>query len=146
MMSLRSSARFAIGRLLVCLLPVTVGAATLLQTDFNTANLWPALAAYRTVATGTVTATAALSPVGTIDTAGSATPTTALRLSVDSTGASGPWSAGVTSGRLPLANTEPDPAKLTLAFSLSVSLNRPVIVRVESFDAAGTRTGGLVGL
>lgn len=49
----------------------------------------------------------------------------------------------MSSGRLALANSEPDLAKLTLAFSLSVSFARPVIVRIESFDAAGARTGGL---
>jgi len=125
---------------------IAVGAlsgATLLQTDFNAANPWPAFAATRT---GGATATAALAPVGTIDTAGSVTPTTGLRLSVDTTAATGGWSAGVTSGLLAVTNTEPDPAKLTLAFMLSTSLPRPVIVRIESFDAAGNRTGGLTTL
>lgn len=140
---IRAATRF-LGPLVFATTPLS--AATLLQTDFHTSNPWPALAAYRTATTGAVTASAALAPVGTIDTAGSATPTTGLRLTVDGSSATGTWSAGVSSGRLALTNTEPDPAKLTLAFMLSVSLARPVIVRIESFDATGARTGGLAGL
>jgi hypothetical protein len=118
-------------------------AGTLLQADFNSATPWPALAAYRIVSAGAVAASAVVAPVGTIDTAGSVTPTGAVLLSVDSSAALGAWSAGAGSGLLAVANTEPDAARLTLAFTLSVSLARPVIVRVESFDATGARTGGL---
>lgn len=120
-----------------------VSAATLHQSDFNAANPWPTLAANRT---GGALATVALAPVGTTDTAGSATPTTGLRLSVDASAATASRTAGVTSGLLAIANPEPDPAKLTLAFMLSASLARPVTVRVESFDAAGARTGGFTSL
>ncbi len=128
----------------------SLSAATLLQADFNANNPWPVLTAYRTTAgaspVSAVVASASVAPVGTIDVAGSSSPTNAVRLVVDSSAATGPWSAGVSSGLLALTNPEPDLAKLTLAFSLSVSLSRPVSVRVESFDAAGARTGGLVGL
>lgn len=131
---------------LACVATGALRAATLHQTDFNATNPWPGLAAYRATSTGTIVASAAIAPVGTIDTLGGSTPTPGLRLTVDSTAATAPWRAGVSSGPLAVVNTEPDLARLTLAFSLSVSLARPVIVRVESFDPPGTRTGGLATL
>lgn len=132
--------------LVLALVSAPAHAATLLQADFNAANPWFGFAAYRTVSAGIVTVTAVIAPVGTIDTVGSSAPTGGVRLTVDSAAAIGPWSAGVSSGMIAVTNSEYDLAKLTLAFSLSVSLARPVIVRVKSFAGSGIRSGGLATL
>ncbi len=99
------------------ILAAPLRAGTLLQFNFDDANRWNNLA---------------ISPVGTIDFAGSTTPSGGLR------------SPGIlSSGPLSLKNTEADLGKLTLALSLSASAARPVRVRVESFDQNKKRTGGL---
>ena len=89
---------------------------TLLQTDFENggwADLQPAA-------------------VGTIDVAGSRQPSQALASATE-----------IASGPLPIANTETNLGKLTLAFNLSASAAKPVMVRVESFDQNKKRSGGL---
>jgi len=90
---------------------------TLIQTDFESGAKWSGLAP---------------SAVGTIDIAGSTQPS----LGLASTSA-------ISSGPLAVANTETNLGKLTLAFSLSASVARPVKVLVESFDKNKKRTGGL---
>lgn len=89
---------------------------TLLQTDFE-AKSWPGLST---------------EAVGTIDVAGSTQPSLGLRAA-----------KMISSGPLPIRNLETNLAKLTLAFGLAASANRPVQVLVESFNARRQRTGAL---
>ncbi len=58
----------------------------------------------------------------------------------------GKWRVTLVSGLLPVNNAETNLGKLTLSFSLSASLAKPVAVRVEFFNAAKRRTGELSGL
>lgn len=92
-------------------------AGTLLRTTFEDGAAW----------SGTKATT-----VGTIDIAGSRQPSLGLSSS-----------SLISSGPLALRNTETNLGKLTLAFMLSASAARPVMVRVESFDTKKKRTGGL---
>jgi parallel beta-helix repeat protein len=114
-----------------------ISPGTLLQFDFNAETSWP-LTAPKPDAPG-VTAGA----FGTIDTLGGTTPSGGLRLVMETT-TRDPWTARLTSGPLSVSNPETDLAKLTFAFSLSVTRALPVRVRIESFDTAKERTGGLV--
>ncbi|MES2465572.1 MAG: hypothetical protein V4671_33820, partial [Armatimonadota bacterium] len=104
---------------IVSVLPSPSGAAVLFKTDFNASPVaaWSGAAA----------------KVGTVDTLGGAEASGGILLNAKN----------VASGLLPLQNTETNLGKLTLSFSLSASFNRPVTVRVESFDATRKRTGGL---
>ncbi|BCM88951.1 hypothetical protein IAD21_00793 [Abditibacteriota bacterium] len=95
---------------------IKFGPGTLLSYDFESRS-WPV---------------ATIGAVGTIDIAGS----TQLSRGVASSGI-------ISSGPLAIANSETNLGKLTLAFSLSASAARPVVVRVESFDKKQKRTGGL---
>ncbi len=135
--------------LVLALLPSPVGAATLLKTDFNTASspVWPNAAAASTSAA--LHAKVSLGLVGTVDTANATEASRALLLTVRPLGAGsgkGAWGAALVSGLLPVRNLETNLGKLTLSFSLSSSDIQPVTVRVESFDAAKRRTGGVAGL
>ena len=134
--------------LVLALLPSQTGAATLLKSDFNGASspAWPDAAAASTP--DTLRATVALGPVGTVDPANTTEPSRALLLTARPFGTgrgTGAWGAALVSGLLPVRNRETHLGKLTLSFSLSASDTRPVLVRVESFDAAKRRTGGLAG-
>ena len=127
--------------------PQALGAAPhggpLLRQDFNQPGAWPGLTAAPALAGVAVVAERA--SVGTVDAAGSATPSGAIRLTVRRRASRGTWSAGMTSGLLPVHTAEKDLGKLTLSFDHSISLVRPVTVRVESFDARRHRTGGREG-
>ncbi len=101
-----------------------LGAGTLLQTDFETSG-WGKNAPVA---------------VGTIDVANSTQPSRGLRS--DELRSDGLLSSGL----LPIRNSESNLGKLTLAFCLSASANRPVQVLVESFNARRRRTGGLATL
>ncbi len=83
--------------------------------------------------------------VGTIDAAGTSAPSGGVLLSITNADPKTPGRAALSSGLLPVQNAETSLAKLTLSFSLSVSTTRPVVVRIESFDARKRRTGGLEG-
>ncbi|MDQ3815278.1 MAG: hypothetical protein M3347_15260, partial [Armatimonadota bacterium] len=107
---------------------------TLLQFDFNGDNPWPQASA--------VNATLSFGPTGTIDEAKSTQASGGLLLSADGA-PEGDKTARLASGPLPIRNTEKDLGKLTLAFSLSASMARPVVVHIESLDANKQRTGGL---
>ncbi|MBC8101614.1 MAG: hypothetical protein H7Z41_03400, partial [Cytophagales bacterium] len=98
--------------------PVSAQGGPLLTFDFNGSGraAWPG---------------AAPKPVGTIDVAGTTTPSGAMQ-SANGT---------LTSGLLPLRNRETNLGKLTLSFDHSVSSVRPVTVQIESFDAKKKRTG-----
>ncbi len=120
-------------------------AAALLKYNFNSGNTWPSMAGYFQTAGGTVTSTATVTSVGTIDTLGSSTGSSGIKLLVDSSSASGAWSAGVDSGVLNLltANSITNTGLLTLSFSLSASASHPVLVEIESYNSSGVRSGGL---
>ncbi|MBC8040281.1 MAG: Ig-like domain repeat protein, partial [Opitutaceae bacterium] len=122
---------------------------TLLRQSFESAD-WPA----RTVATtGGATAAVAYGAYGTIDTQtdvannGVDAPSKGLLLTVNSSAAVGAWKAGLGSGVLALTTNNTTITNLglvTLSFSLRASRANPVVVRLESYDDAGTlRTGGL---
>lgn len=118
-------------------------AATLLRTDFE-AETWAGKAAY--ASNGLVTAAITYGDFGTIDTYGSSNASKGLLLSVNSSGATGAWTAGFTSGILSLTTTNADVTNLglvTLSFSLAASAVHPVAVTVESFNSTNARTGGL---
>jgi hypothetical protein len=84
-------------------------------------------------------------PVGSYDTAGTARQSGAWRLTVEDSGSrkTGGLKGGLVSGPLPVRTGETDLGKLTLSFTLSASMARPVTVKVASYSANGVRTGGL---
>lgn len=92
-------------------------AGTLFQTDFENGAVWSGNKPTN---------------VGTIDIAGSTKPSLGLRSTTR-----------ISSGPVALKNSETNLGKLTLAFQLSSSAARPVIVRVESLDKLKKRTGGI---
>lgn len=101
------------------------GSSALLQFDFNGRNPCPGMSG------GTV------KTVGTIDVAKSTIASGALLSTAG---------GALTSGLLPVRASETNLGKLTLSFDHSVSLVRPVTVRIESFDARKKRTGGREGV
>lgn len=131
--------------LLTAALSQRASAATLLRTGFETSNPWTALAVTQQAASGTVTAYATYDPAaGTIDTYGTSTSSAGLLFSVNSSAATGTWTATLDSGVLSLltANTR-GLGFLTLSFSLQASSAYPVRVRIESYNSSSVRTGGL---
>jgi len=127
---------------------VTIASATygetLLSYDFNGDNPWPAAATDVKPDTPLpVEPTIAMKPVGTIDVAHTDVASGAMLLEAEVADAKGEWRALFSSGLLAVKNTETNLGKLTLAFDLSVSFNRPVVVRFESYDASRQLTGGL---
>ncbi len=129
----------------IALLPLQGHAATFLKSDFNTTSpaAWPQAAA--TSYPATLHAAVALRPVGTVDVENTSQPSGGMLLTALSPG-KGVWSAALVSGLLPLRTTETNLGKFTLSFDLSASTAKPVIVRIESFDATKHRTGCLSGL
>ena len=125
--------------------PDPSGAGALLQYDFNAGVEWPEMSASVSGLNRALQAHASQGPVGTIDAAGSDTPSGGLLLAVTGAGGRMPGRATLSSGLLPARNGETNLAKLTLSFSLSASTSRPILARIESFDAARHRTGGLEG-
>ena len=137
----RSVTIFFLLSLMTC--ATSLRAGTLLRNDFE-ANAWSAKSAYTNNAT--VTASVAYGGYGTIITQGSSTPSQGLSLTVNSSAASGAWTAGFTSGILSLTATNGSITNLglvTLSFSLSASQTRPIRVRLESYTAGNVRSGGL---
>lgn len=121
----------------------------LLSAHFNEANpLWEVSGvAAQSPAGHAVTAVAAWDAAGgMIEKQGTAERTGALRLRVNSLPGLTSWSGTLRSGFLPVRTVEVDVRKLSLAFDLRVSSLHPVRVRIESFDAAKQRTGGLEGM
>ncbi len=140
----RRPARLLLSAALLLLFTPVVHAGPLLTQDFNGAKPWPKLAALPVAG---VTVKAAYASVGTIDVANSTTPSGAVLLTARNAQAkSGVWTAGMTSGLLPVRTTETNIGKLTLSFDHSVSSVRPVTVRIESFNAKRVRTGGREGV
>ncbi|MBC8008623.1 MAG: Ig-like domain repeat protein [Burkholderiales bacterium] len=134
-----------LGALIVFLGPLLLPAATLLRSDFEASNPWSALTAYQQSAAGTVSAAATYdAAAGTIDLAGTSTNSKGLQLAVDSSAATGTWTAGLDSGVLSLLtpNTR-GLGFLTLSFSLTATSAHPVRVKIESYNSSSVRTGGL---
>ncbi len=130
----------------LAMLPTQTYAVTLLKSDFNTPSpsAWPTATASSSPAA--VSAATTLQPVGTVDVVNTTQPSGAMLLTVRGfSTVRGKWRAALVSGLLPVENSEANLGKLTLSFDMSASTAKPVAVRVESFDAAKHRTGGLSG-
>lgn len=144
-----------IGSVFLCFFLASIFSAALAQsilvTDFNREQSW--FKDYRAdekwvnLAASTSgpgsTATATWGKFGIIDIANTTLASDGLQLAVENTGAQKSWTASLNSGLLPVKNSETNLGKLTLSFDYSVSSVRPVLVRLESFDATKKRTGGL---
>lgn len=111
--------------------------------DFNSGPAWTNASAYSS-AKG-IKMAASWGPVGSYDAAGTARQSGGWRLSVDDTGSqlTGGRKGGLVSGPLSVRTGETNLGKLTLSFTLSASVARPVTVKVASYSAKGVRTGGL---
>jgi hypothetical protein len=136
--------RFRLSAVLALISGPAAFAGTLVSVDFNAANPWTATDVSKS--SNAIAAEVSWKPVGTIDEAGTANTTGALRFTADSTKAGKTWGAAFLTGPIPVTNTETDLAKLTLGFMLAASDAKPVIVRIESLNAKGKRTGGLEGV
>ncbi|MBC8041709.1 MAG: hypothetical protein H7Y06_14290, partial [Opitutaceae bacterium] len=132
---------------------VSARAATLLKYNFEGTNTLTGMTGYFTSTGVAGTSTPTVTAVGTVNGYGTVnnldvnnTASNGLRLFVNSSAATGTWTAGVDSGILTLLtpNTLTNTGLLTLSFSLRSSRTNPVLVRVESYDATtNLRTGGL---
>ena len=121
-------------------------AGTLLSYDFEGPNPWPNAATDVAPSTPVpVEPSIEAKAVGTIDVSGSSTASGAMLLSAQVGDIKEKWEAVFASGALPVKNTETNLGKLTLAFDLSASSARPVMVRISSFDAKKNMTGTLEG-
>ncbi len=141
--------------ILLCVVSLSVvfnlSAGQIIRTDFNRARVyfkdyranekWVDVAA--TSSNATVLATLNWGRMGTIDVASTYTPSEALVLSVKDSTVAKNWSAAINSGILASKNAESNLGKLTFSFDNWVSTVRPVLVRIESYDANKKRTGGL---
>ena len=148
---------FSVIRLSTLLLVLAVGcllrvqAQSISTTDFNREQPW--FKDYRpdekwtdltaTVSSPAVSATATWGKFGMIDVANTTIPSDGLQLVVTNTATQKNWTASLNSGLRAVKNSESNLGKLTFSFDYSVSSVRPVMVRIESFDAARKRTGGL---
>ena len=112
---------------------------TLLKFNFDDLKGWPQKAALPAPSGQTESVIAA--EVGTVDEADGTQSSGGLLFTANN--ARGVRNASFVSGKLPLRCRETDAPKLTLSFTLNASSTRPVTVRVESFNQAGKRTGGL---
>jgi dienelactone hydrolase len=122
----------------IAVLPANTGFSRM---DFSgSANPWPNTSRYTYAGTGSVIASATWGLHGV---SANGTPTAGLRLDADaSTVVNSWWGAALTSGLLaPPSLPTNDLALLNLNFSLLTSSALPVRVRLESFNASGTRTG-----
>ena len=117
-----------------------VRAGPILSSDFEGTS-----ASVDATSSGGATAQAAVAAVGTIDVAGSTTPSTGVKLTVQAARPGDDWAAAAVVGPMPLRSAETDLKKLTLSFMAAESTHQRITVRVESLDAAGGATGALVG-
>jgi len=109
--------------------------STIVSENFNR-NGWNAASF-----TGNVPGSVSYGATGSYDGFGALTPSGAMRLSADGSGISGPWSASLHSGQIPVSTTETNLNLLTLAFDVSASSTRPILVGIESLAADGSITG-----
>lgn len=117
---------------------------SIISQNFNSSGAaWPTMTFSNSSATGNVSGLVTQTNTGTIDAPGGLVPGGGLHISFDSSAAVGVWSAQLLSGQLNVTNSETNLAKLTLAFDLLVSSNRPVRVGLESLTAGGISTGKL---
>ncbi len=136
---------------LACFSLVSANAQSLITTDFNREYPW--LQDYRKAEKWTEVSAKADNPslktkvewgkFGVLDVAYTTLFSDALQLVVENAGNQKNWTASLNSGLLLVKNTETNLGKLTLSFDHSASFVRPIIVRVESFNANKVRTGGL---
>ncbi|WP_373515705.1 right-handed parallel beta-helix repeat-containing protein [Persicitalea sp.] len=152
MASTRSSAgKFAFFSGIIGTTLLSANAQSIVTTDFNREQPWfkdyrpdeKWLGLSATVSEPTMSATATWGKFGMIDVANTTIPSDGLQLVITKAAAKTNWTASLISGLLPAKNAETNPGKLTLSFDHSVSSVRPVEVRIESFDGAKKRTGGL---
>ena len=122
--------------------PSTVHGGPILRQDFSLPNAWPQLSAFSSAG---VAAHAVQKSVGTVDVANTNRPSGGVLLTARPPG-KGSWNAALTSGLLPVHNPVTNLGKLTLSFSLSTSVAQPITVRLEAFNTAKRRIGGLTGL
>ncbi len=145
---------------LIFCIPTIASAGTLLQFDFEDVAAWPL------EELGPHDPGVRAGKFGTIDVSGGKEPSGGLQLTmnhgtqigwvygkggwfhrnddpIQKGGAKRPWTAVLDSGPLAVSNTESDPAKLTLSFSLSASSALPIRLIVESFDQNKQRGGAL---
>ncbi|MDA3865145.1 MAG: hypothetical protein PF489_00190 [Salinivirgaceae bacterium] len=126
-------------------------AQLIIRTDFNRALVWhkdmranekwvDVVASSNNQA---VKANVSWGRFGTIDVANTQLPSECQVLSVENPTAAKNWNAVINSGILASKNIEANFGKLTFSFDNWVSSMRPVMVRIESFDANKNRTGGL---
>ena len=119
-------------------------AALLISQPFTTANAWSSMTSGFSVSAPGVTMSASQQAAGTIDVAGSTTPSGAIKVTVANTNANtSPWTGSVFSGLLPVTNTETNLGKLTLSFDTSISSLRPIAIQVSSWTASYTKSGSL---
>ena len=124
-------------------------AQLIIRTDFNRALVWHKdMRANEkwvdVLATSTtIKANVSWGKFGTIDVAYTQVPSECQVLYVENPTAAKNWDAAINSGILASKNTEANLGKLTFSFDNWVSSMRPVVVRIESFDANKKRTGGL---
>lgn len=140
-----ASARLAALALLHAVLTSPLAAEVLHSADFENGSPWPALVGFSRGGAAVVVRTG-IDAAGTIDPPRTV-PGGAAFLEVDAAGVgSTAWAGGLTTGRIPIANTETDLARLTLSFDLWTSAVRPVRVRLLAFSSAaasGVPTGTL---
>jgi hypothetical protein len=128
-----------------------INAQLIVRTDFNRERVWHK--DYRLAEKWTEVAASSSNPAvsakvswgkfGTLDVSNTFTPSECLVLSIENPAAAKKWNAAINSGLLTSKNTEANLGKLTFSFDNSVSSMRPVVIRIESFDANKKRTGGL---
>ncbi len=109
--------------------------------DFNDGPTWKAVAAYASAKT--IKTAVSYGNVGSYNVAGSDQQSGGWLFKADETSAPKNGVAGFVSGPLAVKTKETNLGKLTLAFTLSASANRPVKVKIASYNAAGKRSGGL---
>lgn len=132
------------GFALLCLVACPAKSEVIFAFDFEGASSWSGASTDVLPATPMpIEPAIASAAVGTIVQANTDQASGGLQLSAEIGEVSGTWQALFHSGLLPVTNPEVDPAKLTLAFDLAASIARPVVVRMESFDAQKRRTGGM---
>jgi len=136
---------------LVLIAVVSANAQSLITTDFNREFPW--LKDYKKAEKWTevsamtdnpaLKATVEWGKYGVVDVAYTTVFSDALQLVVENAGNQKNWTASLNSGPLSVKNTETNLGKLTLSFDHSASFVRPIVVRVESFNASKIRTGGV---
>ncbi|WP_194777663.1 right-handed parallel beta-helix repeat-containing protein [Pararhodonellum marinum] len=109
--------------------------------DYEPKAQWDSLSAF--VDNQKLSAKAEWGKFGTVDIANTTIPSDGLKLTIHELGTTKEWKASLNSGLLPIQNQEKNLGKLTISFDHAVSTNRPILVKIESFDKEKRRTGAL---